>query len=247
MHKEEYENIYWIAASNLQKSLTMIIKQILGSKEEQLIEQGNLSVLESAKENKKQLTKGTKVLYVVDNVFEDDLINVDTLMRNCASQNTKIVITTQLSQVSNDQVMFIYLPSFTDVESKTFLHENLKDASEDEIKKLSSELGQFPLCLQQAVSYIENHNTEILLFISNFQKCRKSILDPKRTRSDYDKTLLTGWDLAFEKLKIFEKALKVLGMMCLMDNTCIRKETFLREKDIVKDEIELNEMLNLVL
>ena len=52
MHKEEYENIYWIAASNLQKSLTMIIKQILGSKEEQLIEQGNLSVLESAKKTK---------------------------------------------------------------------------------------------------------------------------------------------------------------------------------------------------
>ena len=80
MHKEEYKNIYWIAASNLQKSLTMIIKQILGSKEEQLIEQGNLSVLESAKKNKKQLTKGTKVLYVVNKGFEDDLNNVDKFM-----------------------------------------------------------------------------------------------------------------------------------------------------------------------
>ena len=54
MHKEEYENIYWIAASNLQKWLTMMIKQILGSKEEQLIEQGNSSVLESAKKKTKK-------------------------------------------------------------------------------------------------------------------------------------------------------------------------------------------------
>ena len=79
IHKEEYDNIYWIAASNLQNSLTMIIKQLLDSKEEQLVEQGNLSVLESA-QRIIQLTKGTKVLYVVNNIFEDDLNNVDKFM-----------------------------------------------------------------------------------------------------------------------------------------------------------------------
>ena len=145
-----------------------------------------------------------------------------------------------------NKVIFIRLPDFTDKESKTFLQENLTDASDMEIEKLSSELGQFPLCLQQAVSYIRRHNTEISLFISNFQNCRKSILDPKKTLSDYDKTLLTVWNFAFEKLKESQKALKVLAMTCFMDNSCIKKETFLYAKDIIEDEIELNEIVDIL-
>ena len=241
-HKHEYANIFWISASNLPKSLAMITRRLLDSKD-------NLEdapVLELAQKIN-QLTTGTKVLYVVDNVFEDDLKNLRTLMRNCFPQNTRILITTQLSQFSTDQVnqfMFIRLPSFTDVETKTFLKENLINASDEEIRKLSSELGHFPLGLQQAVSYIQNHNTDISVFISNFQKCRKSILDPKRNLSDYDKTLLTVWDFAFEKLKESPKALKVLLMMCLMDNSCIKKETFLYDKNIAEDEIELNEFID---
>ena len=153
IHKDKYDNIFWITASNLHKSLAMITRRLLDfSDNGEITRQENLSVLElSQKIN--QLTKRTKVLYIIDNVFEDDLKNLGTLIRNCVSQNTKIIVTTQLSQFANDpvnQVMFIHLPNFTDEESKIFLQENLTDASDMEIETLSSELGQFPLCLQQA-------------------------------------------------------------------------------------------------
>ena len=92
-----------------------------------------------------------------------------TLMRNCVSQDTRMIITTQISQFSNDQILFIRLPNFTDVKSKTFLQENLDQASDEEIRNLSSKLGQFPLCLQQAVSCIKNHTTEISLFYLIFK------------------------------------------------------------------------------
>ena len=248
-HKKEYDNIFWITASNLQKSLAMITRRLLDSNDNGEIGcQENLSVLELVQKIT-QLTTGTKILHVIDNVFEDDLKNLGTLMRNCTSQDTKIIITTQLSQFSNDKVnqaMFIRLPDFTDEESKTFLQENLNDATDEEIKNLSSELVNFPLCLQQAVSYILKHNTDISLFISSFQKCRKSILDSKGTLSNYDQTLLTVWDFAFGKLQESEKALKVLAMVCLMDNICIKKETFLYAKNIIEDEIELNEIVDIL-
>ena len=244
-HKDEYDNIFWIAASNLQKSLAMIARRILDSNDNgEIVCQGNLSVLELVQKINR-LTIGTNVLYIVDNVFEGDLKNLDTLVRNCTLQNTRILITSQLSQFSNDKVVLIRLPNFTDVESKTFLQKNLAEASEEEISKLSAELGQFPLCLQQAVSYIRNHdNIDISLFVSNFQKSRKSILDPKRALSEYDKTLLTVWDFAFEKLNKSKKALKILTMMCRMDNSCIKRETFLYAKNIVEDEIELNDIVD---
>ena len=35
-------------------------------------------------------------------------------------------------------------------------------------------------------------------------------------------------------------------MMCLMDNTCIKKQTFLHEKSIIEDEIELNEIVDIL-
>ena len=123
--KSKYENIFWISASNLQKSLAMITRRLLNSNDdEEIIRQENLSVLELAQKIK-QLTRTTKVLYIIDDVFEDDLKNLETLMRNCGSDNTRILVTTQLSELSNDKVINIHLPHFSDVESKTFLRENV--------------------------------------------------------------------------------------------------------------------------
>ena len=36
----------------------------------------------------------------------------------------------------------------------------------------------------------------------------------------------------------------MLSMMHFMDNSCIKKETFLRDKDIAEDEFELNEIID---
>ena len=249
IHKNEYDNVFWMKASNIQKSLTMIARQLMRAQSNRkFVDQENLSVLELS-QMVDQLVKGTKILYVVDNVFKDDLKSLDILIRNCVSTSSSMLITTQLPQFSNDQVnqsKFIRLPHFTKDESICFLKENLKDVSDDDIEKLSSELGNFPLCLQQTVSYINKHNTEVSTYIANFQKCRKSILNPKGTLSDYDKTLLTVWDIALEKLKSSPKALIVLSMMCLMDNSCIRRKTFLFEKNIAEDEIELNEIVDIL-
>ena len=242
-HKHEFDNVFWLVASTIQTSL-----QKLNTSTTPGNQQGNLSV-EHLSQRISTLTHGKKVLYVVDDVFEGDLENLNILLRNASNSN--FLITTQLSElcdmITPSNISSINFPQFTNKESKAFLQLNILQAHSDEdIEKLSSELNAFPLCLQQAVSYINKHNTSILAYIKSFKDCKKPILDPKRTISDYDRTLLTVWSVAFDKLKTQNpkpKTLQVLAMMSMMDNSCIRKKTFLYDKNIAEDEIELNEII----
>uniref|UniRef100_A0A7M5XN53 Uncharacterized protein n=1 Tax=Clytia hemisphaerica TaxID=252671 RepID=A0A7M5XN53_9CNID len=63
--------------------------------------------------------------------------------------------------------------------------------------------------------------------------------------TEYDKTLLTVWDMAFEKIRVESKnAILILGMMAFMDNRKINKKTFSYFDKV--DEFELNEIINLL-
>ena len=192
LHKEEYHSVIWLVAPNIQTSLQEIVG-ILTSTENQ----PNLSVLQ-ASQRISELTRNSKVLIVVDDVFEEHLKNLTTLIRNISS--SKFLIATQLSDISGiaPNIKTIDFPKFTDEESKQFLRRNTRQAPEEAIEKLSSELKAFPLCLQQAVSYINKHNIQIPTYITSFRDCKKQILDPKKKYSEYDKTLMTVWSVAFE-------------------------------------------------
>ena len=244
-HQDEFDNIFWLVASNIKTTLQEIVGELTSSMRLRN-QQENLTVLQLS-QRISTLTRGKKVLYVVDDVFEGDLENLKILLRN-VSTSSKFLITTQLSDVcgiiASSKIKSIIFPQFTDEESKTFLRMNILQASDEEIEKLSSELKAFPLCLQQAVAYINKHNTPILAYIKSFKECKKPILDPKKTYSDYDRTLLTVWSVALDKVKASPKAFQILAMMSMMDNSCIRKETFLYDKDIVEDEFELNEIID---
>ena len=186
-----------------------------------------------------------KILWIVDDVVGGNLKNLKDLRQNITKSSKMLIITQMSCDFPNTKS--VDFPEFTYEESKEFLRTNLKKSKpEEEIKNLSSALNAFPLCLQQAVSYINKHGTEITPYIDVFKKCKEAILDPKREMSDYDKTLLTVWSLAFEKLKTSPKALQVLTMMSLMDNSCINKETFLYDKKIAEDVFDLNEIIEML-
>ena len=245
-HKHEFDNVFWLVASTIQTTLQAIVDEPTTSTTPGN-QQDNLSVLRLSQRISK-LTRDKKVLYVVDDVFEGHLENLNILLRN-ASTSSKFLITTQLSDVcgifESSKIESIILPEFTDEESKAFLRKYILQASNEEIEMLSSELNAFPLCLQQAVSYIIKHEkTSIPIYIKSFKECEKSILDRKKTYSDYDRTLLTVWSVALDKLKALPKALQVLAMMSMMDNSCIRRKTFLFNNVIVENEIKLNEIID---
>ena len=244
-YKHEFDIIFWLVASNIQTSLEEIVGGLTTSTTP-VNQQNEFSVLQLSQRISK-LTHCKKVLYVVDDVFESDLKNLKILLRN-ASTSSKFLITTQLSDACNifasSKIYSINFPHFTNEESKAFLRMNILQASDEEIEKLSSELNAFPLCLQQAVAYINKHNTPIMAYVKSFKECKKPILDPKKTYSDYDRTLLTVWSVALGKVKASPKTLQVLAMMSLIDNSCIRQETFLYNKNIAEDEFELNEIID---
>ena len=94
-HKHEFDNVFWLVASTIQTTLQDIIDEPTTSTTPGN-QQGNLSVLRLSQRISK-ITRDKKVLYVVDDVFEGDLENLNILLRN-ASNSSNFLITTQLSE-----------------------------------------------------------------------------------------------------------------------------------------------------
>eukprot|EP00111_Clytia_hemisphaerica_P013582 TCONS_00039922-protein len=237
VNKHGYDKIFWINAKSLHKTVCEILYMI--SKEVVPLKESLVLVCQL-------LTKhldGEKVLFVIDDVFEEHLNDLKTFLGNVSSQRISILLTTQLNEFDDPKIVLYKLQLFESEEGKLFLRDNLPNATREEIDSLAEELQSFPLVLQQAVSYIKKHGTKISTYISSFKESNSSLLHPKKKLSDYDKTLLTVWSLAFEQLKSSPKAWNVLAMMAFMDNSCIKKETFLYFRE-VSDEIELNEILD---
>ncbi|XP_066935330.1 uncharacterized protein [Clytia hemisphaerica] len=237
VNKYGYDKIFWINAKSLHKTLCdilyMISKEVVPPKESLVLVCQLLT----------KYLDGKKVLFMVDDVFEEHLNDLKTFLSNVSSQKISILLTTQLNEFDDPKIVLYKLQLFESEEGKLFLRDNLPNATREEIDSLAEELQSFPLVLQQAVSYIKKHGTKISTYILSFKESNSSLLHPKKKLSDYDKTLLTVWSLAFEQLKSSPKAWSVLAMMAFMDNSCIKKETFLYFKEI-SDEIELNEILD---
>ena len=138
-HQDEFDNIFWLVASNIKTTLQEIVGELTSSMRLRN-QQENLTVLQLS-QRISTLTRGKKVLYIVDDVFEGDLENLKILLRN-VSNSLKFLITTQLSDVcgiiASSKIKSIFFPQFTDEESKTFLRMNILQASDEKIEKLSS-------------------------------------------------------------------------------------------------------------
>ena len=189
--------------------------------------------------------KEEKVLFVLDDVTETERKNVNTFKR-ISQIRISLLVTSQISDWEDIGVKKIKIDCFEEEESIKFLKNQLQSTSKD-IDHLAGHLQSYPLALQQAVCYIKKFKSSVSTYIEQFIACRKSILDAKiESFSEYDKTLLTVWDMAFNKIRNeSKKALLVLGMMAYMDNRFINRKTFLYCPDI-DGEFELNELLELL-
>ena len=184
-----------------------------------------------------------KVLFVLDDVTDAGRKEVNAFKR-ISKGRLSLLVKSQTSDWESNAL--ITVPCFEDEEAIKFLQNQLKSTTKD-IDLLADRLHSFPLALQQAVCYIRKFNLPVSKYIEQFEACRQSILNVKiDSFSEYDKTLLTVWDMAFDKIKKeSNNALLVLSMMAYMDNRFINQKTFLHCPDI-DGEIELNEILELL-
>jgi len=234
-HLQQYDNVIWIIAKNLHRSLSEIL-----SVHFDYSPASNASI-ESLVQMIKKKTEQEKTLLIVDDA--SDVIETNKLSRNLSS-NISLLVTTQIDGW-DDTVTVVKIPCFDENETKMFLSKEIASQCEEDIDALANQLQSFPLAMQQAVSYINKYKISVASYVQYFKESKISILKTKPNLTDYNKTLLTVWDIAFDELKFHPKALLVLGMMAYMDRYSINKKTFLNFKDL-GDELELNETIELL-
>ena len=237
----KFTKICWVNGSNLCKSLA----EILFSFGQNLPKDPSIEMLSD-----KILTilcgNEEKVLFVLNDVTESERKEVIAFKR-ITQYRLSLLVTSQTSDWESSGITLIRVPCFEEEEATKFLQNELQESTSKDINLLAARLHLFPLALQQAVCYIRKIRISVSKYIEQFEACRRSILNVKiDSFSEYDKTLLTVWDMAFDKIKKeSNNALLVLGMMAYMDNRFINQKTFLHCPDI-DGEIELNEILVLL-
>ncbi|XP_066935720.1 uncharacterized protein [Clytia hemisphaerica] len=241
MHKDEYWKIFWISAVSLKKSLSEILCAF-GCKQ-LILDEPSMETLIFIFLSK--ICEGSKgSLVVLDDVTEVTK-DVTSFIRN-VKEKISLLLTSQLKDWEDYGLIQIAVPCFQEQESIGFLQNELSSASQHEISILANRLQSLPLALHQAICYIKKHKVPLHKYIEQFEACRVSVLGMKiNSFTEYDKTLLTVWDLAFAKIRVESKnALLILGMMAFMDNRKINKKTFSYFDKV--DEFELNEIINLL-
>ena len=238
-NQNEFTKIYWVNGSNLCKSLAEILfsfGQILPK--DPSIEMLSHMILRIL------CGKEEKVLFVLDGVTDAERKEVSAFKR-ISQGRLSLLVTSQTSGWESSGVTMIKVPCFEEEEASKFLQNQLQQSTLKDIELLATRLHSFPLALQQAVCYIKKFKLSVSKYIEQFEACRQSILNVK-IDSEYDKTLLTVWDMAFDKIKNeSNNALLVLGTMAYMDNRFINQKTFLHCPEI-DGEIELNEIMVLL-
>ncbi|XP_066935719.1 uncharacterized protein [Clytia hemisphaerica] len=241
IHKDEYQKIFWISAVSLKRSLNEILCAF-GCK--QLIpDEPSMETLAFIFLSK--ICEGSQgSLVVLDDVTEVTK-DVTSFIRN-VKEKISLLLTSQLRDWEDYDLIQIAVPCFQEQESMGFLQNELSSASQHDISFLASRLQSLPLALHQAICYIKKHKVPLHKYIEQFEVCREIVLGMKiNSFTEYDKTLLTVWDLAFEKIRVESKnALLILGMMAFMDNRKINKKTFSYFDKV--DEFELSEIINLL-
>ena len=240
-NQNKFTKICWVNGSNLCKSLT----EILFSFGQNLPKDPSIEML-SHMIVRMLCGKEEKVLFVLDDVTDAGKKEVNVFKR-ITQGRLSLLVTSQTSDWEISRVILIRVSCFEEEEAIKFLQNQLQQSTTKYINLLAAHLHLFPLALQQAVCYIKKFKLPVSTYIEQFEACRQTILNVKiESFTEYDKTLLTVWDMAFDKIKNeSNNALLVLGMMAYMDSRFINQKTFLHCPDI-DGEIELNEILELL-
>ena len=270
VENKKYQSVFWISADN-EDILLSGFKQVA-----EAIGLENLG-LSSAKSNKQEDEESDRSIYkqqvfnwlkqeengswliVYDNADDSTVGSAQKWLRRLfpEGEHGRILITSRSAYWKNrSDYAPILLPYFNENDALTFLEKRLEipiiDTPEEEIvKELASELGYFPLALEQASAYIRNHDNNIQNFLDRFKKRRLLILDKyspetgpygdensNKERQDH-LTVGTTWILNFEQIsEVSRAASELLEIAAFLYPDNIPLQIFFEKAHILGGHIE---------
>lgn len=149
--------------------------------------------------------------------------------------NGHIIITSQKAKWSKFNPT-IELKKLTREESISFLMKKAEKDYEYDMEELISLLDNFPLALEHAASYIHKTSRSFSYYLNKFKSRRSEMLSKAKIPEDYNHTIATTWEIAFDEIK--EKCPDAIEFLYFI--------SFLAPEDIplemlkIKEESEIN-------
>ncbi|XP_047137231.1 uncharacterized protein LOC105844028 isoform X1 [Hydra vulgaris] len=230
-----YENFVWIDAAfgNLQTSLYNILQKlgfiVQNSK-------GDYIAIEVVVEKVHNYYKNEKTLYIFDNVDDESVRYLEMYISK--KPNAFTLITSQWRTWSNN-VNKMFIDVFSSEEAFAYVKNNIKENTDENIRKLIKELGYHPFAINQAIKYINIHNILIEKYIERYKSKPLEILDDDNFPTEEEsKSAIKAINLVLikmEKTKTFP--LQIINFLSHCDGKHISKEFIIQ----ISKHIALNE------
>ncbi|MGV8175176.1 MAG: FxSxx-COOH system tetratricopeptide repeat protein, partial [Methanothrix sp.] len=116
-------------------------------------------------------------------------------------------------------------------ESINFILDRTRQPDQEIADSLAEELGDLPLALEQAVSYIEATSISLADYLDAFKKRRAELWDQEEKPIDYPDTVATTWDLAMKEVIREPGATDILSLCAFLAPDEIPFELLTEGKD----------------
>ncbi|WP_027345981.1 FxSxx-COOH system tetratricopeptide repeat protein [Hamadaea tsunoensis] len=207
-HVDDYQLIWWVPAedqSTVRSSLSALAGR-LGTPIGQTMDQTVRGVLDAL-----AYTTELKWLLVYDNAAEptslDDLIPTSGGHVIVTSRDPGWAVTTSAT---------LQVDVFTRAESKELLQRRRPEISDRDADRLAEQLGDLPLALEQAASWLITTMTSVDDYLKEFDRKATDLLDDGRPRQ-YPTTVLTLVGMALSRLREkSEGAAKLLELLAYL-------------------------------
>ena len=248
LHRKDYDNVFWLQADSLAQTLIKLSSYLKIVCPDQS--------LDSLTEAISDKIKKSRCLFILDNALDFESIYAFLTNINLNFQ-PHIILTSQKDRLMELGVKIIKMDVFTVQEACEFFMKTLQ-VDESKVNELVKELQALPLAMQLAKSYMIKHKCDIVTYLGYFRLALSQGYQPllnidltRTGEANYNKTLLTVWKLAFDKLHEHgnQVAIDILNMMAYMDGSCINVKTILFYDGITNGkwkEMELNEVLDIL-
>jgi tetratricopeptide (TPR) repeat protein len=228
LHKQDYRLIRWLRAESpvtlAEDFATLAIGLNLPEKD---ADDQNIRI----NAVKRSLSLQNGWLLIFDNA--QNLKDIEPYLLYQASGH--ILVTSQKQSEWRSRTVVFPLSKLSLNDAIAFLLEQTGQKDTYAAHELAQKLDGLPLALAQASAYIDRTSCTIQAYLNLYQTCQTQLLNLGFIETDYNLTVATTWQLAFEKISAnFPAAVKLLNMCAFLDPDNIPEVLFLQQTEDVQ-------------
>ncbi|XP_065645163.1 uncharacterized protein LOC136075570 isoform X3 [Hydra vulgaris] len=180
--------------------------------------------------------KNEKTLYIFDNVDDESVKNLSMYISK--KPNSFTLITSQWRTLSNN-VNKMLVDVFSFEEAFTWVKNDIKENTDENIRNLIKELGYHPFAITQAIKYINIHKISIEKYIDRYRSKPSEILDNNDFPTEEEsKSTIKAINLVLIKLEKTQPFLfKLLNCLSHCDGQNISQQLIIQ----ISNHLEVND------